>query len=496
MAYLTKAYINPTFAINGNGTLMTEAATPGGAGAFNAWGTGTTTGVGDLTHFWCHNRQYMQCAETDYPVGIVVYPVHSIYIGTYDPATGNAIQDNTRHASVTRSTIGIVLDIGSISASRYDVTVDNMDLISLTREDTSSFAITFSAVPVTMYAGVVVRRCTLDGYKAVASSGTHNVVDQCVLGGYRGRVAVNSTWIEVTNCTILDLPIDVVHDMIALNALTVDPVEWVFIANNDLRKTIPTWKQGIYLYSGGATNRASIGPVIIQNNYVNNAQQLILTWVDNTIIRGNHLSVCYDPTSVDPLQSSARAITLNGKNSLIEFNNFSDMPLAMCVALPSISGSVDTIRNNTGTDFLAVLSATSSPFDHTVNHYNNVWKRFKRTAPITNENYFIRFVSASTILNSHHNMYYSDAPNPAELQFLISFVGQDFPTYQAANEPTATFVQPGINENHKPLNSSSNVIGQGVYYANVYDSAGVAFWIPPAQGAYEYERPRPSRLFP
>lgn len=292
-------YINPTFAINGDGTTWTQAATPGAAGAFNAWGTGSwVSGAQDLTHFWRDNTRYLQAEVTTYGTTVVVYACVGCVFGTYDAATGEQIQDGARHAKIYAAS-GHGVNLGGFSATRRLFLFDNIDVRALVRTTSGNYPITGFAAR-DYRADIAIVRCILDGYtcSAITCAGLTYIGNGFY--GYGDGIGGQTTLARAEFNTKLNdasLPINPAEfDGIAFQCRDSDTVESYVARNNDLRLAVgvTTAKQGVYFYnSNDAGTVATLhptdatGPMVIERNLIRGANQGVLSMFNATAVLRN-----------------------------------------------------------------------------------------------------------------------------------------------------------------------------------------------------------------
>ncbi|MBX3634009.1 MAG: hypothetical protein KF683_01200, partial [Rubrivivax sp.] len=173
-------YIDPTRPTNGTGTF---------ADPRNTW-VGIT---------WSASETYLQRAETVFAGAASIGPSqNNITFGTYDPATGAQITDNTRHA-----TIANVGGQGINCNSRTGLVIDNLRIIG-DASATSRHAIQALYATSTTALNLTVRRCILSAETTSSAPlrvrGDGLLVEDCVLTGT--GVAVAALYGDMVNATI------------------------------------------------------------------------------------------------------------------------------------------------------------------------------------------------------------------------------------------------------------------------------------------------------
>lgn len=497
--YLRTVYINPTFAINGDGTTWTQAATPGAAGACNAWGTGTYAGTFDATHFWRDQTRYLQAAETQVPK-LDVYEVQSapmvgILLGTYDPATGAQIKDNTRHARVWAAS-GRAMQLYTASTKRQNIVVDNMDCRALDRTTSSSHGIFATAPTIDFYAGITFIRCVADGFAAISVLGKDYRFLDCCWNGYSDGCSAQSVSVQALGNRLFApadfLPIqDTNYDPLTIPIVGSFTAELMRIEYNDFRLPVPTEKQCIYIYCGaGVTNFASpTGPVTIRWNKVGNANQAIYSALDNTEIAFNLIDRAWNHN--DPDGSGAgdpRVITIIANNCYVHDNLFTNSPFASGITITSTAGT-HRVHRNTFDGVERGVQATSGTW--TLDWRDNVVVRSPQTLQPDTDCLYVKTVSTVT-LNASGNLYYG-AVDPASA-FFVASTYKNFAAYKSANESTAQFAVPGYDATYCPA-PGGNLAGKAGTGGGC-DINGRAREYPTSIGALECVRARPTRTLP
>lgn len=498
--YLRTVYINPTFAVNGDGTTWTQAATPGGAGAFTSYGTGTwASGAITLTTFWRDQTRYLQAAETQVN-NVVVYevlaaPMVGILFGTYDPATGAQIKDNTRHARIW-STSGQALNLGTASTKRQNFVVDNMDCRGLARTTSGGFNYGFSnsAAAIDTYVGITLIRCIADGYVAVTLKGKDIRLFDCKANGYSDANTLQSVSVQVLGNRLFEpaefLPIDATtYDSFSQEVIGAFTTELARIEYNDFTKPVPSDKQCIYLYCGGGTNaNTPTGPVTIRHNKVSNGNQAIYSALDNTEVAYNWVDQAWNHNYPDGSAGDPRAIAIIANNAFVHDNLVTDSPFASGITLTSTAGT-HRVHRNTFDGVERGVSATSGTF--TIDWRDNVVVRSPQTLQPDTDCLYVKTISSIT-LNASGNLYYG-AVDPANA-FFVASTYKNFATYKSANEPTAQFAVPGYDTTYHPAISGNLAFAGST--GGGFDLAGMSREYPTSRGCYETVRDRPSRTLP
>lgn len=499
--YLRTVYINPTFAVNGDGTTWTQAATPGAAGAFNAWGTGTwVAGAIDLTHFWRDQTRYLQAAETQVN-NVVVYtvtagPMVGILMGTHDPATGAQIRDNTRHARIW-SASGKGIDFGTAGTTRQNFVVDNIDCRALARTTSSGFnyGFTNAAAAIDTYAGITLIRCIADGYVAVTLKGKDLRLFDCKANGYADAYTLQSVSVQALGNRLFEpaefLPIDATtYDSFSQEIVGAFTTELARVEYNDFTKPVPSDKQCVYLYCGGGTNaNTPTGPVTIRHNKVSNGNQAIYSALDNTEVAYNWVDQAWNHNDPDGGGAGdARAIAIVANNAFVHDNLTTNSQFASGITFTSTAGT-HRVHRNTFDGVERGFTATSGTW--TLDWRDNVVVRSPQTLQPDTDCLYVKTVSSIT-LNASGNLYYGTA-DPANA-FFVASTYKNFATYKSANEPTAQFAVPGYDATHCPT-PGGNLAGQGGTGGGC-DINGRAREYPTSIGAFEYVRARPTRTLP
>lgn len=487
-------YINPTFAINGDGTTWTQAATPGGVGAFNAWGTGSwASGAHDFTHFWRDGTRYLQAAETTYGATVVVYASVGLIFGAYDPATGAQIQDNTRHAKIHAVT-GFGINFGTFASTRRLFLVDNLDVQALNRTASGNYPLSGTAAH-DFRADVGVVRCILDGYTCSAMAGAGQTFIGNGFYGYGDGIGGAGTLLRAEYNTKLndpDLPIyPAEYDMCALQTNSTYTVESYIIRNNDLRLPVgvTTNKQGAYFYNSSAvlSPNSPTGSMLIERNLIRGATQSVLAMFNDVAVLNNQID--------GPI---TWGINMWGSRCRIEGNRGTGSATATAISLnasASAPGGTTTVRNN---EFLGVcngLTDHAATAARTLILENNIFQRVKQTTEADTAMRFIATTSTCTLQASNNTFFY-DPADTAEL-FSIGSAVKTWAQYVAGWDANGLNTDPQLAANGGPASAASPSYHSGKQppYA-AYARNGIPRWIPPSRGASEYVEARPTRTLP
>lgn len=327
-------YIDPTAPTNGDGSF---------ASPYNAWG---------VTDWWQPGLGYMQCAETEYNAEIVVYNNGPYFIGTYDPATGLPIRDNTRHARV-RPASGRALSLGTMATDgRNNISVDNLDLRAprTIAPYTEGIANT-TATPDTRL-NVQVRRCLLDGRYGAQMKGAGLLFEDCTVNGFDGGLSLQSTWFRVSGC-------DVIHIVDPGTPFVDYDPEWGGITNTLAATDQPdsvivenctvdgagSWKQCVHLMAGvGVAAPPSLGEVRISGNSLHNYKQPIYCSMSDAVIENNEFVNVYAAPDALPTPD-AWAISIVANNCTVRNNTVSASPTARFLNIAATGGTT-RIENN------------------------------------------------------------------------------------------------------------------------------------------------------
>lgn len=492
-------YINPTFAINGDGTTWTQAAAPGGVGAFNAYGTGSwVSGAHDFTHFWRSSTRYLQAAETPYGATVVVYACVGVIFGTYDPATGAQIQDGTRHAKINAIT-GHGINLGGFSATRRLFLFDNLDVRALNRTASGNYPLTgFAAHDFRADVGVV--RCILDGYTCSSVSGAGQTYIGNGFYGYGDGIGGTGTLLRAEYNTKLNdpaLPIkSAEYDMCAMQTNDTYTVESYIMRNNDLRLAagVTTDKQGAYFYNSNAAGTAAAlspnmptGPMLIERNLIRGAGQAVLVMFNRVAVKHN--------TIEDSVQ---RIMSMWGSECLIEGNRGvrcgpqSSLALNASAAAP---GGTTIVRNNEFLDTVVGIVDYTATAPRTLVLENNIFSRKKQTTEADTAMRFIATTSTCT-LQASNNTYFYDPADTAEL-FSIGSAVKTWAQYVAGWDANGLNTDPQLAANGGPASATSPSYHSGKQptYA-AYARNGIPRWMPPSRGASEYVEARSTRALP
>lgn len=490
-------YINPTFTIDGDGTTWTQAATPGGPGAWNSYGTGSwVSGAHDKTRFWRNNTRYLQAAETEYGSTVVVYACVGVVFGTYDPATGAQIKDNTRHAKI-RAVTGHGINLGGFSATRRLFLIDNLDIRALNRTASGNYPLSgFAAHNFRVDVGVV--RCILDGYTCSAMAGAGQTFIGNGFYGYGDGIGGAGTLLRAEYNTKLNdpaLPIyPAEYDMCAMQTNDTYTVESYIIRNNDLRLAagVTTDKQGAYFYNSNAAGTVATlnpntptGPMLIEGNRIRGANQAVLAMFNNVVTRYNDIE-----------DSVAMIMTMWGNGCTIEGNRGRGGPAAIALALnasTSAPAGTTTVRNNEFLDVRVGITDYTSTAARTLVLENNVLSRVQQT---TQANDAMRFVSTTSTctLQASNNTYFYNPADTAEL-FSIGSIVRTWAQYLSGWDAYGLNTDPQLADGGGPASVTSPSYHSGKLLPYVSRAAnGVPRWIPPSRGAGEYVEQRPSRL--
>lgn len=509
---LRTVYINPTFAINGDGTTWTQAASPGGAGAFNAWGSNPwSSGAITLTAFWRDNTRYLQCSETQVN-NIVVWPVSAspmqgIIIGTYDPATGEQITDGTRRARVWAGT-GVAIAAGNVAANRRNVAIINMDVRALDRETPGAFGIlagaTSGGTSNSDVCGLRVVRCYLDGHKPISARGSGIVIVDNGFDGYAQGFECLTTNIAYVGNVLRNPELNresqwscfMVENLNSEGSWTVTGIR---IEHNVARLVGQTEKEAVHFMCGGTTNANSpTGPVTVRYNTFAGFQQAVYCAYDNAEIAYNHISriqwIYGDVTSMVSLiakgayihDNFAESIETDRKSVLVSFG------------LAAATGTY-RVERNTAVGFGQMLYVASATPGFTLQSHGNIFVRGtwqSADSPTKWASSYVQTASNVTYTASG-NLYYGT--NDSQPQFATSYTQRTFAQYQSAVEPTAQWGPPDYDENYMPVNKANgdpgNLIAK-VSPGGGYDITDRMRSYPATAGAYEYARQRPARTLP
>lgn len=490
-------YINPTFAVNGDGTTWTQAATSGGVGAFNAYGTGSwVSGAHDFTHFWRNGTRYLQAAETTYNSTVTVYASVGLIFGTYDPATGAQIQDNTRHAKIYAVT-SHGINLGGLSATRRLFLIDNLDIRAMNRTASGNYPL-FGFAAHNYRADIGIVRCILDGYTCSAISGAGQTFIGNGFYGYGDGIGGVGTLLRAEYNTKLSGPtlpiLPTTYDSCAFQTNDTYTVESYVIRNNDLRLPVgeTTDKQGAYFYNTNAAGtvatlnpNAPTGTMLIERNKIRGADQSILALFNNVVVRHNEMD-----------EAISRMITLWGNGCTIEGNRGKGTNTATALSLNASASApigTTTVRNNEFLDVGVGITDYTSTAARTLVLENNIIKRVKQTVQGDTEMRFISTTSTCT-LQASNNTYFYDQADTAEL-FSIGSVVKTWAQYLAGWDAAGLNTDPQLGENGGPASAASPSYRSGklpTYTARALN--GIPRWIPPSRGASEYVQARPSRL--
>jgi hypothetical protein len=486
-------YINPTFSVSGDGTQPYQAGSPGGVGAFNAWGTGVYAGTLDLTHFWKDSTAYLQCAGTTYSAEVVVYTCKNVDFGSYDSVTGNKTRDKAKRAIIDpgygshKSSINLST---TSAAARNNYLIENMDLRGDrdTAGSTAAAGVRSYCADYTEYSGIQIIGCRLDGYKGTSICGTGILCYDNDVAGWRGCFETFSTSYSIIGNRLIDTEIySLGTDTIVSDLSNTYSLNGVYIIDNDLvRVNYHAPKQGVYLTaaSGTAFLAAASGPVIIRGNRFGGVKQAILMHSDNAVIVGNEFLNIYDPA--DPNRESAgtvsRIFTIGRGGAIIRGNRSHSSPTATVFTQADSTGTGTTLIE--GNVFDGIYSGINDPYSgtRTINLRRNIFTRSSITAAPTESNAFIRTLSGVTV-NAQDNQYWSTLPDSDTSLFLQGFVAQTRAQYKAANEPTARFDKPQLDQNFRSL-PGAPTIGAGTHQGYLLDADGRLMPNPPSIGAY------------
>lgn len=503
---LRTIYINPTFAINGDGSTWTQAASNGAPGACNAWGTGTYGGTFGPTQFWRDRTRYLQAAETEVPT-VTVYatdgsPMQGIVLGTYDPATGEQIRDGTRHARIWRATGGTALALGTAATNRRNMTVDNLDIRMAERTmDTGfRFGVSFNAVRYDEYIGVAVIRCILDGFRSVSGGGAGVKILGNDFNGWGSGFEIQSTDVLVLGNAVYHPEWETRQEWAALTHTTPYDasytVERLVVEYNDFRKLVMSQKECINIQCTPAGNtqiNPPSGPVTIRHNQFSGEAQQVRTTIDNAEIAFNTFDRIHNV--VDPtVNGNPAAIALHAKNAFIH-DNFvyspPDMPYGAFVNITygATTGTNRVYRNTViGTRRMISCGAPGAAFNLDVR--DNVFVRSTYQGG-TDTAAFMAMLGTIAYTASN-NLYYGT--NEGAIQFNVLGVNRTFAQYQSAVESTATFAVPGYDTNYHPAISGNLAFAGST--GGGFDLAGMAREYPTSIGAVETVRQRQTRTLP
>lgn len=412
-------YIDPASPTNGDGSL---------ANPYNAWGT---------LAWWQPGLGYLQKAESQYNAEIVVYGAGPYYIGAYDPATGQPIRDNTRHARV-RPVSGRALSLGTMGRGvRDDISVDNLDLRAPRTIAAYTEGIANTASTPDTRLNVQVRRCLLDGRYGAQLKGAGLLFEDCTVNGFDGGLSLQSTWFRVSGC-------DVIHIVDPGTPFVDYDPEWGGITNTLAETDVPdsvivenctvygagSWKQCVHLMAGGGPAPRSLGEVRISGNNFSSYRQPIYCSMSDAVIENNDFTEVFLPPGAPTPPIAGWAISLVANNCTVRNNTMNASPTARFVNIAATGGTT-RIEGNIVRGVREGIAAKSGT--HTVVMRNNTITRAALDGTAEDDASLLWILSTITLDVSGSKFGWTDG-SPV---FTSGGAVRTFAQFQAQVDPTA-----------------------------------------------------------
>lgn len=456
---MTTWYIDPTWTGAANGTFSEP---------FNAWGS---------TVWWVNGDTYLQKEGTTVSSTVTVFNNGPYFLGTYNATDGSVCTDTSRRAKIV-VVDGKALALGTIGASRKDITIDNLECRGGPGTTTFREGISGAAAAKDTDVNITIRRCKVDGNYGISLSGAKITVEDCEIGGYNNPLLLLSTKCFARRNAIAPgaMGYDGVWDGITVDlsgGLTPDFIE---VSDNVVTAIRGSTKQGIYLYAGGGPSPTPSGSVLVERNTVNGIfNQSIYCSFANARIRYNTTA---RSSSGNPLNDESRHFTIIANGCLLEGNVGYGAPLSRAIGLNATSGTTQ-ILNNTFVDCESGLSAPTGT--HTVIMKNNSFTRSLRTFQAESAMRFVNKLSTVTLTVENNHYYWPNGDFYAELS---TGVNPNWATWLATYEPTARTGDAELDDNFVP-SATSPLYQTGEFVGYSLDAAGRLRNNTPSIGAME-----------
>lgn len=486
-------YIDPTAGTNGSGSFASPYNAFSGSDGW--WVSGTRFLVKEGTT-WA-NTVYMGGNTVNGP----------FVIGTYDAATGEQIKTkDDRRAKIRVSTSAAGINMGTLAnggTGKQNIVLDSLDILSSQRTDLNCNAVygltagTADATP-SIPINVQIYRCSLDGFRATYLRGAGIVVQDCQARGYYDGINLITTRAVVNdNYVYQDAPRVSSEDwgsdaiILTIGSTLVPQPEYYEIKRNTV--VSPNYtnsaKHGIYIAADGIGQMKvpTIG-AIVEDNYIYGCYQNFLIYLPRTELRNNRSII----TKATHFNIQASGVLLQG--------NYADSRVVPASAYPRLpraswafaSANYGTTRyiNNTFRGMALGLhySASAEQYEYT----NNVVTRRAVGGGFDEAtNKFLLFADATKATFGGGNFYAWEDGTPV---FNMTS-DKTWAEFKAGYDTTARNEVPLFDENGYPTDAS-NLTASGVVSRGGRDGNGTMRWLPPASGAFEYVRARPTRTLP
>lgn len=484
-------YIDPTAGTNGSGSFASPYNAFSGSDAW--WVSGTRFLIKEGTTYQA--SIYMGSSTVNGP----------FVLGTYDAATGAQIQTTgSRRAKIRVAASAPGVNMGTLAnggTGKQNIVFDSLDIATDLRTDTNCVAIyglaggTADVAP-TVPVNIQIYRCRLDGNRGTYIRGAGIVVQSCyVRGWYDGinlittRAVVNDNYVyqDAPRITSEDWGSDAI--ILTIGATLVPQPEYYEVRRNTIIS--PNYgnsaKHGIYMSADGVGQMKvpTIG-AIVADNYVYGCYQSFLIYLPQTELRNNRSII----TKATHFNIQAPNVLLTGNyadSTIVPDSSYPRSPRASWAFATANYGTTRYINNTfrgmtTGLHY----SASTEQYEFT----NNVLTRrpvgsgFDEAA-----NQFLLFADSTKATFGGGNFYSWEDGTPV---FTMT-TNKTWAEFKATYDTTARNETPLIDENGRPL-AASNLTLSGVSVLRNRDGYGTPRWFPPASGAYEYVRARPSRI--
>lgn len=487
-------YIDPTAGTNGSGSFASPYNAFGGSDAW--WVSGTRFLIKENTTHAA--TVYMGSSTVNGP----------FVIGTYDAQTGEQIKTkDDRRAKIRVSTSAAGINMGALAnggTGKQNIALDSLDILCSQRTDLNCSAVTgltagsedtSTAVPI----NVQIYRCALDGFRGAYIRGAGITVQDCSARGYKDPIHLRTTRAIVNdNYIYQDAPWfsgeDWGSDCIycCVGTLVAQP-EYFEIKRNTIISPNYTnsAKHGIYIGADGLSPlKAPTVGAIVEDNYVYGCYQNFLIYLPNTELRNNRSII----TKSNHFAILSHDVLLQGNyvdSRIIPASAYTRIPRGVMM-IPNSTGAYGTTRlvNNTFRGITMAFSHSGTNED--VEIANNVFSRrsvgggFDEAA-----NLFVVCNTPAKLLFGGGNFYYWEDGTPI---FTMNSA-KTWAEFKAGYDTTARNEIPLFDENGYPTDAS-NLTASGVVSRGGRDGNGTMRWLPPASGAFEYVRSRPTRTLP
>lgn len=418
-----------------------------------------------------------------------------VTFGTYDSVSGAQIYDSSRRAKLWASGAGPVVQMGQMSASRKDLTFDTLDIRHLDRTTSGNYGLANSTGAAgtqwTVYAGITVKNCFLDGYVGASLAGlTHTFTDNTWIGYGDGVVLQTLTATVLRNKCVYGEIDQLNWDGCTIIVSLTLPVTGIEFAYNDFSNHPVTNKQGTYFPAESVVGQVApvpTGPVRVHHNKFANANQGFYCSVPNAVVEKNE---CWNiiRSTVAAAGTASRAIVVLGPGNVVRGNYIHSSPDARMVSVQNDQAGTNEVSSNTAIDVGSGVTDSQGGTAHSLILKNNIIIRTVGGTSTLDAERFVYTTSVVTLTASGNTFY-----KTAGVEGLyIGSVDKTWAQWIAGWDTTGLNTDPQVDSSGKPVAGSPS-ISTGVHLGYRTDRSGMQFWNPPSRGAYEYARPRVER---